>query len=354
MNNFDDLKLATEGMTGGKNTVLLDDVGMPSIMVVIPKMMSSDLVVGATDEAHPAFIVDGVEKDKVYISKYLNIVQNNRGYSLPMQNPRINVAFDNALAYCRNKGEGWGLTPASLWGAIALWCKKNGTQPHGNNSYGTDSTYNFEKGVSVYTDTSGRTNRTATGSGPVTWAHDFTLAGICDLNGNINEWNAGARLIAGALQIIPYANCMLPKCDMGAESTEWKYIDLDGSYTSDSNDNYIHLDYNSSDSKFYWSDGISSRSDAATSTGFANLTTDENVEDSAKILLRKLALLPENDDDDYGRDTLWAHNSPDETILCRGGAWTSTSGAGVFYSHLGYTRTTATNSIGFRSVYYEL
>ena len=34
MSNFDDLKLAVEALTGGKNTVLLDDVGLPSIMVV--------------------------------------------------------------------------------------------------------------------------------------------------------------------------------------------------------------------------------------------------------------------------------------------------------------------------------
>ena len=33
MANFDDMKLAVEALSGGKNTVLLDDRGMPSIMV---------------------------------------------------------------------------------------------------------------------------------------------------------------------------------------------------------------------------------------------------------------------------------------------------------------------------------
>ena len=33
MPNFDDFKLAVEAMTGGKNTVLFDDMGMPSVMV---------------------------------------------------------------------------------------------------------------------------------------------------------------------------------------------------------------------------------------------------------------------------------------------------------------------------------
>ena len=31
--NFDAIKLAVEGATGGKNTVLFDDLGNPSIMV---------------------------------------------------------------------------------------------------------------------------------------------------------------------------------------------------------------------------------------------------------------------------------------------------------------------------------
>lgn len=38
MPNFDDFKLAIEAMTGGKNTVLFDDMGMPSVMVPFPKM----------------------------------------------------------------------------------------------------------------------------------------------------------------------------------------------------------------------------------------------------------------------------------------------------------------------------
>ena len=33
MANFDDMKLAVEALTGGKNTVIMDDMDMPSIMV---------------------------------------------------------------------------------------------------------------------------------------------------------------------------------------------------------------------------------------------------------------------------------------------------------------------------------
>ena len=45
--NFDSLKLTVEGMSGGKNTVIFDDMDMPSIMVRIPQMKFSELLTGA-------------------------------------------------------------------------------------------------------------------------------------------------------------------------------------------------------------------------------------------------------------------------------------------------------------------
>ena len=351
MNNFDDLKLATEAMTGGKNTVLLDDVGMPSIMVVVPKMNSKDLVTGATDEPHPAFIVDGVEKDKVYISKYINIVNNSRAYSLPMQDPYVNVNFDNALAYCRNKGNGWGLTPYILWSAVALWCKKNGTQPRGNNNYSSDSTKAYESGV-VTSVSDGKGNRTATGSGPVSWNHDATIAGICDMNGNVSEWNAGIRLVAGTLQVIPYANCMKPSCDMGSTSADWKIVGVGGTF-SDTGVSMC-VAFNTDTNRLYWSTTAANSSATNRSTSFMNIIADESITDSGKIFLRKMALLPEESDTDYNSDNFWVNNANNEALALRGGQWLSVGGAGVFYTHLGYGRSYAATNTGFRSVYYEL
>ncbi|RAZ53480.1 hypothetical protein DK853_46110, partial [Klebsiella oxytoca] len=71
--------------------------------------------------------------------------------------------------------------------------------------------------------------RTATGSGPVTWNHDHSPAGIADLCGNVWEWVAGFRLLDGEIQIIPYGNSMKSTCSMAAASTEWKAIKADGS-----------------------------------------------------------------------------------------------------------------------------
>lgn len=64
MSNFDlsSLALASAFPT---NKILTDDKGLPSVMVYIPKFKMSDVIDGAGDSTHPAFIVNGVEKDGI-------------------------------------------------------------------------------------------------------------------------------------------------------------------------------------------------------------------------------------------------------------------------------------------------
>ena len=68
---------------GEKNTLILyDDAGEGSVMVKIPKFKISDVIEGGIEVVHPAFVVNGEEKDFIYISKYQNVVKNERAYSL--------------------------------------------------------------------------------------------------------------------------------------------------------------------------------------------------------------------------------------------------------------------------------
>ena len=64
----DTYRAAVEAATGGKNTVIYDDKGNPSIMVAIPKFKIKDVIDGGSDKVHPAFIVNGVEKDVIWKS----------------------------------------------------------------------------------------------------------------------------------------------------------------------------------------------------------------------------------------------------------------------------------------------
>lgn len=348
MPNFDDLKLSIEALSGGKNTVLFDDLGMPSVMVPFPKLKMSDLIAGGSENIHPAFSVDGVEKSVIYVSKYQNIVLNERGYSLPMRDPRASLNFDQAVTYCRNKGKGWSLTPYSLWSAIALWCRKNGTMPRGNNNYGADHAYGHEKGVPTYYE-SGKIARCATGSGPNTWNHNWMPDGIADLNGNVWEWCAGMRLMNGEIQIIPYANCMAADASMGASSTLWKAIAADGTLVEPGTAGTLKYNYVSGHIQL--TSGDITPEDTWRGDTYQNMTLDSalTVPEIAKALL----IYPDEPGGDYGGDGHYMNNSGERLPLC-GGGWNHTSLAGVFSVHLINPRSHSDAYIGFRSAYCEL
>ena len=348
MPNFDDLKLSIEALSGGKNTVLFDDLGMPSVMVPFPKLKMSDLIAGGSENIHPAFSVDGVEKSVIYVSKYQNIVLNERGYSLPMRDPRASLNFDQAVTYCRNKGKGWSLTPYSLWSAIALWCRKNGTMPRGNNNYGADHAYGHEKGVQTYYE-SGKIARCATGSGPNTWNHNWMPDGIADLNGNVWEWCAGMRLMNGEIQIIPYANCMAADASMGASSTLWKAIAADGTLVEPGTAGTLKYNYVSGHIQL--TSGDITPEDTWRGDTYQNMTLDSalTVPEIAKALL----IYPDEPGGDYGGDGHYMNNSGERLPIC-GGGWDYTSYAGVFGVLLNGPRSNSNTYFGFRSAYCEL
>lgn len=346
MTNFDDLKLSVESISGGRNTVLLDDVGMPSIVVPFPKLTYADVMSGGTQDALPAFIVDGVEKSVIYVSKYQNIIVNSRAYSLPYKDPANTINFDNSLAACRKKGAGWHLNTNALFAAISMWCYKNNTIPHGNSNYGQDYTYSHEKGVPTYY-VDNKPYRTATGSGPVTWYHNYDSSGIADLVGNVWEWVAGMRLVDGEIQIIPNGNAMKADCNMSATSTEWKAIMPDGTLVAPGTAGTLKLDYVSS--KWVVSTTITSSLDSSRSANFSATIAASGV--NIPQLLKGLGLFPVSDFT-YGNGYL-AANNVGERLPFRGGGYSNTSCAGVSALYLNNPRTYSNTTLGFRSAFYE-
>lgn len=348
MANFDDFKLAIEALSGGKNTVKLDDIGMPSVMVTFPKVKNSELITGLSENVHPAFVVNGIEKSQIYVSKYQNIVVNDRAYSLPFKDPKASLTFDSALQFCRNKGAGWSLMPFSLWSAIALWCRKNNTMPRGNNNYGRDHSSIHEKGTVTYRE-SDKDARIATGSGPATWNHNWLPDGISDLNGNVYEWNAGLRINNGEIQIIPYANSMLTDTDMKASSTAWKAIAVDGSLVDPGSGGTLMYGWDGS--KIILTTDAVTVEDASRSTAFQSLGLKAGL--VVPELAKALTLYPDEPTGDYGGDSRHINTSGERLPHC-GGHWGHGANAGVFSVHLISPRSSAGTGIGFRSAFVDL
>lgn len=347
MANYDQFAAAVKEISGGKNIVLLDDLGLPSVYVPINKMKLSDLIAGGSKNIHPAFSVDGVEKNAFYYSKYQNVIMNGRAYSLSHRDPMTYVNWDTARQACEAKGAGFHLSTMAEWAAIALWCRKNGTMPHGNNKHGRDHAATHERGQEAAKDST-NTGRTFTGSGPATWGHDWTQFGIQDLNGNVCEWNSGLRLKEGEIQIIPYNNAATG-CDQSDGSTLWKAIKNDGSIVEPGTAAILKYDYVSGHIQL--TTGITTAADAARGDSYSAMTLASGL--TAPELAKALLIYPDEPGADYGGDYHCMNNSGECLPVC-GGDWNLGNAAGVFFVSLRYPRSSSHRDVGFRSAYVEL
>lgn len=311
------------------NTVLVrDQNGNVDVMVRIPKFKLSDVIDGASDTVHPAFIVGGKEVDEIYVSKYLNSIHNRLPYSLPYQKAATSISYADAVRACALKGKGWHLMSNAEWAAIALWCKKNGTLPHGNTYRGAYHADPNERGM-TYDD-----YYTLTGSGPKTWAHDHTEDGIFDLCGNVWEWVSGLRIKDSVIQTIANNDVAL-NVDQSINSAAWQDMVEPSSGKSikfTCGDDNIGLTIGEVEQDW---DG----------TEWQNVCTDFEITEQMKAL----AIFPGEPDALFGGDS-----TEGEWVACRGGHWSDAASAGVFALDLADARSRVTTYLGFRAAFCSL
>jgi len=354
--NFDLSNLALKAICPA-NEILYDDKGLPSIMVKIPKLTYAQLGLGASTATFPAFIVNGQEVDAIYISKYMNIVQNGRAYSLPGQDYGNNMTFDQAISYCTAKGAGWHLMTAMEWGLLINWCENNGFIPLGNCAYGKYHTETNYKAIPMTKDGSGNILHTAGGTGPLEWFHDKTPSGIADLCGNGFEWTGGIRTVKGELQILANNNAADGSNAQTAAATTWMAINAsDGTLiTPDGNGTTtgsVKMDWVSS--KLQYNTTITDSAPGEHYCQFKDINCSANIDDSAKNLLIALGMHPRSTTlyTTYGR--CYFNNNEAERSFFRGGAYNSSS-AYSFPSFNGYdARSGQGASRGFRAAFVQL
>ena len=342
----DSYRHAVEAATGGKNTVMYDDLGNPSVMVFVPRFNLSDVITGAPNTPHPAFIVDGVVKDGIWISKYQNVIKDGRAYSLPGVAPGHSMTIDAASAASKAKGAGWHLMTNAEWAAIALWCKKNGFMPRGNNNYGKDHAMPHEAGR---LETPASPTRILTGTGPVSFAHDNTIAGIYDLNGNVNEFVDGLRLVNGKIYVHPDNNFNTPD-NLANWLDTGVFFDnsVPGNDTQTPGSAGGSLILNSQRENPMYTGGDTDSSFAENNTAFESLVGKSGY--TVPELMKYLAIAPTSGD--HGSDRIYVRNYGTRIPL-RGGFWNTSSNAGVFCLNLATPRSSASTSLGFRSAFVQ-
>ncbi len=334
----DRFRYAIESLSDNRNTVVYDDSGLPSIMVRIRPIREKDVTDQGSDALHPAFTSEGQE---ILIGKYQSSIVDGRACSLPLAEPAYGVDLDAAMQYCSQKGNGYYLTPFALRMAIALQCRRQGFLPRGNSHNGKNYLFPDEKGILV-----AGGERVLCGSGPVTWAHDGTPDGIYDLNGNLNEWSSGFRLMDGEIQVIPTADLLTPDADISVQSPLWKAIDQAGGLVVPGSPGTLKYDAKDGGVRLTRSVDYAGIGNCA----FHDIQIEEGF--TPPDITRLLGLCPENDRSGYGHGWRWIQTSGEGMPLC-GGASRADDHSGIFFVGATYPRTKNYSLTGFRLMYWN-
>lgn len=302
-----------------RNEIIFDNRGIPDIMVVF-----------TPDELGLPTEIRGKAVKEYAISKYTNTLIGGVPYSMPYQQPAVNINRDEAIRLCEAKGPGWHLLTNDEWAALAHQSRKNGTLPRGNTDCGKSHSHPEEIGT-TYKDSSG-SSKTLTGSGPVTWNHDHTAEGVADMCGNVWEHVGGIRFVDGQVQVIP-GNEAAAGADQSKDSTEWTPL-----YTADGDTIY----YNVEDGE------IKLRPVAQDGTDYDGVEFRE-LDGSALDIPEKLIELGLYPAPGYdGTDYFWLDTNG-ERIVFRGGGWGNGASAGVFSFSGNNSRAYVSWVVGFRS-----
>ena len=105
------------------------EIDEKAVMVKVPLVYLDELGIGSAHTPHPAFIINDKVVPYIYVSKYINVIKNNRAYSIPNQDPANCITFDRAVEVCYNKGAGWHLMTAAEWGVLHNLITAQGLEP---------------------------------------------------------------------------------------------------------------------------------------------------------------------------------------------------------------------------------
>ncbi len=334
------LSETVEKLSHGENKIIYDDAGVPSVMVRIPAMRCDELLEDQGSGFHPAFCGKTCMIREVWVSKYTNCVVDGRAASLPMCRPQRVSTHEEAVSLCRAKGDNWLPMPFQLRMAIALWCLRQGFFPGGNNNRGHDFLHPEECGIPS------EDGLSLTGSGPPNWSHNSRREGIWDLNGNLNEWDVGLRLMNGEIQIIEMEDLLMPDVNLSSSSSLWHSFGARGERLPAGDVNALHYAACGGGIELIEGAGENGIGNCA----FWDIKAGGGLE--VPDVARLLGFFPPKCKDRKTMDWRWVDTQEEVMPLC-GGAYKALDHAGIFFTGMTKNRKENYTLAGVRCVYID-
>ena len=302
--------------------IVMDSAGLPNYMT----MFYMEPGTYESEDVPELFKIRNKIVPAVLVSQFTNTMIKGVPASLPYQQPKHTISYDEAAAACGRKGKGWHLMTNTEFVYLLHEAEELGHTIGGNTNYGSNSKNEQESGVRY--DSAGRT---LTGCDPLTWSHDGTADGVFGLCGNFYEWVTGLRLHYGVIEYTKNNDAAVD--GYTTEAPDWQVATVNGKPL-----------------RLYGNDGVtlSTKEDVEVVWDGCHIKDLqlEELEEMPEIAY-KLGIVPH----DWKNETagIWADNELEEAVPFRGSSFYSTSDGGAGALYLDYPRSLVYGNVSFRS-----
>lgn len=305
-----------------KAVIVMDSAGLPNYMT----MFYMEPGTYEPEDVPELFKIRNKIVPAVLVSQFTNTMIKGVPASLPYQQPKHTISYDEAAAACGRKGKGWHLMTNTEFVYLLHEAEELGHTIGGNTNYGSNSKNEQESGVRY--DSAGRT---LTGCDPLTWSHDGTADGVFGLCGNFYEWVTGLRLHYGVIEYTKNNDAAVD--GYTTEAPDWQVATVNGKPL-----------------RLYGNDGVtlSTKEDVEVAWDGCHIKDLqlEELEEMPEIAY-KLGIVPH----DWKNETagIWADNELEEAVPFRGSSFGDTSSGGAGALYLYYPRSLVSVNVSFRS-----
>ena len=306
-----------------KAVIVMDSAGLPNYMT----MFYMEPGTYEPEDVPELFKIRNKIIPAVLVSQFTNTMIKGVPASLPYQQPKHTISYDEAAAACGRKGKGWHLMTNTEFVYLLHEAEELGHTIGGNTNYGCNADNPQEKSV-VYD-----RGRTLTGCDPLTWSHDGTAGGVFGICGNFWEFVTGLRLHKGVVEYTKDNDAAVE--GYKDEAPDWTVAEVNGKP--------LKL-YGSSDGGVVMSTAEKIEKDWD-GCHIAELQLEE-LEDVPEIAY-KLGIVPH----DWKNETagIWADSELEEAVPLRGSGFFDTSSGGGGALILGHARSFVGGDVSLRS-----